>query len=269
MSDGYPCLLAQIKIDATNKYLDIATSVGGASTIDVLNLLGVSSYVFDTIYDLLDEVEDVLEDDTGNDWSYSISAAGVVTLSNASDTFKIYPKTGAHGSDNDDDHIWSVLGFDDSQTTHESSFESSKTAEWQHQYGFYGEEGFRVDSYDRKQRMGGSVFVAESSRTQRTTWATHNIRELVLQMVPTPRFLDALDTGDAYPNEAFDLFYEHICSGYSFAYYTDAGDVPASLEGTYTYEVGQDESLMKGQRHSPGDGYYEISLLCRKQEWSS
>lgn len=267
MADGYPCFLAQIEINATNKYLDIETNVGGASTIDVLNLLGVSSYVFDTIYDLLDEVEDVLEDDTGDDWSYTISATGVITITNADDTFKIYPKTGTHGSDGDDDHVWTVLGFDDSQTTHESSFESSKTAEWQHQYGFYAEEGLRVDSYDRSQVLGGEPFVAESSRMERTSWATHYLREIHLQTITTGRFLDSQKAA-ADTNEAFDLFYEQICKGYSFAYYTDAGDVPGSLEGTYCYEVASNESLMKGRRHSPGDGYYDISLVCRKQDWS-
>lgn len=102
--------IAGVTIDSTNKYIDLNISGYGGGTY-VATLTG-RNYTGAT---LATEIKTQL-DATGSSLTFTVTyseSTQKFTIA-ANGSFNILWKTGTHGSDNSDDHVGTLLGFDDS-----------------------------------------------------------------------------------------------------------------------------------------------------------
>jgi hypothetical protein len=242
----------QITIDSTNKYIDWDT--GGGSTTATL-----TEGDYDDIVALVAELETQLQAGSAN-FSASVSLiTGLVTIEHSSSSFTIDWKTGTHGSDNDDDHIGHILGFDDSADDSSSGSPDAIVSDDKHQYCWWSGHAPEFDSKDRQQRMGPATFVAMSGRATRTTWATHEPREVRHLNVAASLFFAA----DSATNCDFETWWVEAAKGTPFSFYSDS-DTPVD-EGKYVLILDENASLEQAQRLSPAAEYYSFTLKMLKQ----
>ena len=111
-------------VNSSNKYIDIRKIANGGSNHTAT--LTEDTYTGD---ELAAEIETQLEATEGTSYTFTVTwneSTGKFTLVGQYQ-YEIHWKTGPHGSDNADDHVGTLIGFDDSENdTGESSYTSDE-----------------------------------------------------------------------------------------------------------------------------------------------
>jgi|GEM_PF-3185360 len=241
-----PAFLLQITIDSTNKWIEVDLNPGGAPDVKTVSITEDDYADIRAVASALETALQV-EDAT---FSVTVGSTGTITIARTGN-FTIQWKTGAtHGSDNDDDHIGTVLGFDD---TADDSGAATYDSDNQCMYSWFPPVLPTDDTYDRVRSLGGATFVPISGLAERCTWGTQTIRELELGFIPRAKFFNA----DADTNESFEDFWTEAAGGTPFKFYLDATDYVGSYSGQYKMICKDNEDLLDGlPRVEKGSEYY-------------
>jgi hypothetical protein len=203
------------------------------------------------------ELQTKLQADVDAGFTVTVGSTGTVTIAHSTDSFELRWKTGTtHGSDNDDSHCGTLLGFDDSANdTGASSYDSDN----QHDLAYYHEAFVGFDSYDRPLKVGGATTVAVDGTAKRTTFGTHYEREIRLGFMENTKFFDA----DSDANESFEEFWLDASAGVPFLYYTSTDTWAGGNQ--YVMIVENNESLIEAARVSDDYNAYSYEWRMIKQ----
>lgn len=242
MANNIPMFSTSIVIDETNKYIPM--DLGDAV---------IAEGTYDSAYDLVVAAQTALQVIDGT-FTCVLGSDGKVTIARTG-TFSIYWKgDNPHGSDFDDDHAGTVLGYDDSAN---DTGASSYTSDWVAQCVWIPGVRPYSDTYDRPRKMGPATFVATSGLSSRTVVASHTIREMEFRHIPIEVFLEA----ESSIRGTYEEWWEAAASGTPFVMYESSDDVPASTQGSYGLVVTKDADMIKGHpRLAAGTALYSAKL---------
>ena len=242
MANNIPVFSSSIVIDETNKYIPM--DLGDAV---------IAEGTYDSAYDLVVATQTALQVIDGT-FTCVLGTDGKVTIARTG-TFSIYWKgDNPHGSDFDDDHAGTVLGYDDSAN---DTGASSYTSDWVIQGVWIPGVRPYADSYDRPRQVGPTSFTSVSGRTSRSVMATQTVRDIEFRFVPIEVFLEAEST----IRGTYEEWWGYAAGGLPFTLYEHSDEVPASTQGSYGLEVKKDADMISGHpRHSSGSPLYSMKL---------
>ena len=238
---------AAIIIDEDNKY--IPTSLGDGT---------LTEGTYDDAVALIAHANTVMQGVSAN-FSVTLGGDGHVTIAHTS-TFSLLWKTdNPHGSDYDDDHAGTVIGFSDAA---DDTGANSYKSDWMAQGMFIPDDNPTYDSEDRLEKIGPPTFRSISGRTSRTVLSTQTSREMRFNAIHEDLFLNAHSS----IRGTFQEWWQYASSGYHFVIYTDCDDYSGSDQGSYGLIVEQNASMQRGfPRLSPGNPYFSASIYMIKQ----
>lgn len=197
-------------------------------------------------------------------FTFSIGSTGLVTISSGISVRKLFWKTGTHGSNNADDHIFTILGFND---TDSETGAVSHTSDYQHQFGWYPNQVPALESGNRIELFGGPKIRTDAGYYNRQTKTNaHYLRNFEFRDLPKERILTKYATG-SYTNQDFETFYSYAERGNPFSVYqhTDVIDSSSAL-GTYgVCDGGYSTDKDAVPRKSVEVEYYNVTLKTMKE----
>lgn len=242
--------LLEIVLDE-DKHIDVDLGSGEVTAT-------IAAGTYDTIFDLIAEAETQLEtlDATFDVVLLTGLSLGRVSIGRTG-TYTIKWATGTNTATS----LGSYLGFD---TSADDSGAATYTSDNVNPNSWFSPHGPAFDSYDRKQSMGPRTFVALSSKTKRSSFARHQIRQVNFETLEPEVFFES----DASTNEAFETYWELMAEGTPFNVYTDVDQNPATSwtdQGQYGLEVEENANMLDNvPRLDPGSAFYSIGLRMRK-----
>lgn len=245
---GNPAFLLQHTIDSTNKWITVDIGGGDVHT-------SITEQDYSDIRAVAAALQTALQVIDGT-FTCSVGITGTVTIARTGN-FDMTWKTGAHGSDNADDHIGTLLGFSDAaDDTGAATYDSDN----QHTLGYYHWKQVEYDSRDRIRELGAPTFNPISGDATRSSWGTQYDRDVKINAIAGTDFFDSL----AGTNEAFELFWQQAVRGIPFAYYSDIS-VPTD-EGDYKFIAAANASMIDGfPRLDPAAERYSATMRLLKQ----
>jgi hypothetical protein len=251
MASHQPAFLLQAVITDDNKWCDIDIGFGEVS-------ISIATGTYDDVIAIAAALEAALqvEDPT---FAVTVGATGTVTISMGG-SFDLLWSTGTHGSGGTDQHIGTLLGFDDSA---DDASASSYDSDNQHQRGFYvqNEGHISFDSYDMPVKIGPASFIALDGTLERCTYGDHTKRRIDLATIPRALYFEAFATD---PNAPFTVWWEIASGGTPFELYTDTD--PFTSAGTWALIQGENEGLLEStNRLDEGAAYFSTSLMLQYQ----
>ncbi len=219
MANGLYGFQSQIEITDNNKWLDYGLFPFYAEVS-----VSIATGVYDNMKDVLTALDTALTVAT-----VSLSSSGVVSLYRSLGFWQIFWKTGTHGSDNADNHIGTVLGFDDSA---DSGTGYTKASDYQHQCGWYPGVLPFADYGDRPVLIGGQPHSSWGGHVRRiTNGTTQHTRNIEWGLLPRAKVLRK----HASTNESLESFWSYIARGRAFDIFVDTDLIMSeSPIGTYS-----------------------------------
>ncbi len=255
---GYPCLTCQIVINSTNKFIDVQSQTNGVELITATE----ATYV--DITALCAHLQ-ILYQALGDDWgatTVTVSDVGIITMdSNQSAKWvKQLWKTGIHGSDNADNDMSEILGFDDV----DDQFIYSYFGDWQHKFGWYPQRWPAEFGPLNEEAIGGEQVDALSGKHSKKLHVTfHNHYEIVYSnLLAKYVYIDQATGADT--NKDFQHCWRELAQSKWFRWREDAA-VPGTyiefyMKRPFTYQGNVIRPNIRGL-HS-----YNFNLRLRRKE---
>lgn len=248
-------LLQNIIIDENNKYLDIWEAGGGAQVVTL------TEGTYDDIHDLLDHIQAQIRAKAGNWAAATVSLdhdpdLGRVVFAVSGVTFSLLWKTGTHGSDNDDDHVGTVLGYSDAA---DDTGAQTYTSDNQHQYGWYAPHGPAFDSQDMPVVLGAPPVIVTAGFVRRVT-NPNTLDDRVMRWEAIAAAYWHPD--DSATNEDFVTWWRAAARGRPFQYYTDVEN--ETSEGTFAMIDPVERLGASMARESAGSAYFALTMTWQK-----
>lgn len=255
MASHQPAFLLQVTITDDNKWIDI--NIGGGEVN-----VSIATGTYDDMIAVAAALETALQVVDGS-FAVVIGSTGTVTISRTG-TFTIYWYAGVHGSDvgggGTDQHIGTLLGFDDSA---DDSGAASYDSDLQHQRAFYCQDEaiLEFDSYNMPVKIGPETFVATDGTVERCTYGDHTKRQIDLATIPRSLYFEEFAT-DA--NAPYVTWWKIAAGGTPFTLYSDTD--PFTDEGQWAMLQGENEGLLENtKRLDEGAAYFSTSMILQYQ----
>ena len=251
MASHLPAFLLQVVITDDNKWLDV--DLGFEVNISI------ATGTYDDMIAVAAALEVALqvEDPT---FTVTVGTTGTITITLGSGSYEILWSSGTHGSAGTDQHIGTLLGFDD---TADDTGAASYDSDLQHQRGFYCQDGaiLEFDSLNMPVKIGPASFIAVDGSLERCTYGDHTKRQIDLATIPRALYFEEFAT-DA--NAPYITWWKIASGGTPFILYSDTD--PFTAEGQWALIQGENEGLLENtKRLDDSAAYFSTSLMMQRQ----
>jgi hypothetical protein len=246
-----PAFKSQIYIAAALTF-DFTDS-GGAKTA----VLPASTY--NSIHTYMDALVAAMDAASADDYDYSISSVGKISMTSDNATFVILWDTDTNG---DMETFAAVMGFDHDNDDTGSGSPTTITANYQHQYGWYPTHVFARDTKEHAHRVGGEPKYTLSRKNSKRLYIAQGFRRRMDFQLVEPEYTLTSEATGSNVNKSFENEIWLPCAGqgYELRYYADASS--ASVTGTYYLDS---EEFVPARPHDDYEAY-NFSLDLTRQE---
>ena len=251
MASHLPAFLLQVVITDDNKWIDIDIGAGEVN-------LSIATGTYDDMVAVAAAIEVALQASDAT-FSVDIGSTGTVTISRTG-AYDILWLTGIHGSSGTDQHIGTILGYDDAG---DDEFAASYDSDLQHQRGFYCQDGaiLEFDSLNMPVKIGPASFIAVDGSLERCTYGDHTKRQIDLATIPRALYFEEFATDT---NAPYITWWKIAAGGTPFTIYSDTD--PFTAEGQWALIQGENEGLLENtKRLDDSAAYFSTSLMMQRQ----